>query len=108
MKYFAVALAMMPGLVGMPALAAGNASYQDRYFQDRQFLGEAGGQKEMAPVRLAQQSKDALPAGRPHEQSVPSAAPPATTTRTTTSDKQEPMVKQMNKDAKEKLEKEGK
>jgi Domain of unknown function (DUF4142) len=45
---------------------------------------------------------------RASEQSVTSSAPPATTTQTTTSNAQPPMVKEMNQEAKERLEKEGK
>jgi putative membrane protein len=45
---------------------------------------------------------------RASEQSVTSSAPPATTTQTTTSTAQPPMVKEMNQEAKERLEKEGK
>lgn len=45
------------------------------------------------------------PAG---QRSLPNAAPPATTTRPTGSTNQDPQIKQMNEEGKEKLEKEGK
>ena len=45
---------------------------------------------------------------RVNEQSVPSAAPPATATRATTATDQPPAVKEMNKEGLERIEKEGK
>src|SRR5205823_3809928 len=42
------------------------------------------------------------------EQSVRSAGPPATAAQVTTSDEQSPMIKEMNDEAKDRLEKEGK
>ena len=45
---------------------------------------------------------------RPGQTSSPNAAPPATTTHTTGSTKQDPQTKQMNKKALQKIEKEGK
>jgi hypothetical protein len=44
----------------------------------------------------------------PDQTSMPSAAPPATRTETTGSVNQDPITKQMNDDAKKKLETEGK
>ena len=45
---------------------------------------------------------------RPGQTSLPNAAPPATTTQTTGSANQDPQTKQMNEEAKQKIEKEGK
>jgi hypothetical protein len=60
-------------------------------------------------MRLAQAGDAARPARGPQsESSVTSGAPPASTTQTTGATNQPPVVKQMNEEEKQKVEKEGK
>jgi hypothetical protein len=60
-------------------------------------------------MQLAQAGDAARPARGPQsESSVPTPAPPASTTQTTGATNQPPVVKQMNEEEKQKVEKEGK
>jgi hypothetical protein len=60
-------------------------------------------------LQLAQAGDAARPARGPQsESSVPTPAPPASTTQTTGATNQPPAVKQMNEEEKQKVEKEGK
>jgi hypothetical protein len=60
-------------------------------------------------MRVAQAGDAARPARGPQsESSVPTPAPPASTTQTTGATNQPPAVKQMNEEEKQKVEKEGK
>jgi hypothetical protein len=62
-----------------------------------------------SPMQLAQAGDAARPARGPQsESSVPATAPPASTTQTTGATNQPPVVKQMNEEEKQKVEKEGK
>jgi hypothetical protein len=62
-----------------------------------------------ADVRVAQAGDAARPARGPQsETSVTTGAPPASTTQTTGATNQPPVVKQMNEEEKQKVEKEGK
>ncbi|MEA2757405.1 MAG: hypothetical protein QOH65_18 [Methylobacteriaceae bacterium] len=60
-------------------------------------------------MRVAQAGDAARPGRGPQsESSVPTPAPPASTTQTTGATNQPPVVKQMNEEEKQKVEKEGK
>jgi hypothetical protein len=60
-------------------------------------------------MRVAQAGDAARPARGPQaDTSVPTPAPPASTTQTTGATNQPPVVKQMNEEEKQKVEKEGK
>jgi hypothetical protein len=64
---------------------------------------------EASALQLAQAGDAARPARGPQsESSVPTPAPPASTTQTTGATNQPPVVKQMNEEEKQKVEKEGK
>jgi hypothetical protein len=54
-------------------------------------------------------AEDARPAGHPaSETSVPNSAPPATTTTTTGAHDQKPVIREMNQQEKDKIDKAGK
>jgi hypothetical protein len=64
---------------------------------------------DASSLQLAQAGDAARPARGPQsESSVPTPAPPASTTQTTGATNQPPVVKQMNEEEKQKVEKEGK
>jgi hypothetical protein len=78
-------------------------------------IPKSGGEQTPAttPTTAAQANQPGANATRPaksgpEQSSVPNAAPPATRTQTTGTSTQDPKVKEMNEDAKKKIETEGK
>jgi hypothetical protein len=78
-------------------------------------IPKSGGEQTPAttPTTAAEANRPGTNATRPakagpEQTSIPNAAPPATTTQTTGATNQEPKVKKMNEDEKQKIEKEGK
>jgi hypothetical protein len=78
-------------------------------------IPKSGGEQTPAttPTTAAEANRPGTSATRPakagpEQTSIPNAAPPATTTQTTGANNQEPKVKKMNEDEKQKIEKEGK
>jgi len=63
---------------------------------------------DLAKTRTSGSTKPGLGSGPAEQKSVPSTAPPATTTQTTGATHQDPTVKTMNRDAEAKINKEGK
>jgi hypothetical protein len=89
-------LAAASALLSLQAGAASACGFQRS--------AEASSQRQLA------QAGDAARPGRgpQSESSVPTPAPPASTTQTTGATNQPPVVKQMNEEEKQKVEKEGK
>jgi hypothetical protein len=91
--------AALAGTFALLALSAGAASA----------CGLEKGAEAARALRLAQTGDAALPARGPQsDSSVSTNAPPATTTQPTGATNQPPVVKQMNEEEKQKVEKEGK
>jgi hypothetical protein len=63
---------------------------------------------DLAKPRTSGSTKPGLGSGPVEQKSVPSSAPPATTTQTTGATNQDPTVKTMNRNAEAKINKEGK
>jgi hypothetical protein len=78
-------------------------------------IPKSGGEQTPAttPTTAAEANRPGTNADRPsktgpEQTSIPNAAPPVTTTQTTGATNQEPKVKKMNEDEKQKIETEGK
>jgi hypothetical protein len=63
---------------------------------------------DLAKTRTSGSTKPGLGSGPAEQKSLPSSAPPATTTQTTGATNQDPKVKTMNRDAEARINKEGK
>jgi hypothetical protein len=63
---------------------------------------------DLAKTRTSGSTKPGLGSGPVEEKSLPSSAPPATTTQTTGATNQDPAVKTMNRNAEATINKEGK
>ncbi len=63
---------------------------------------------DLAKAKTSGSTKPGLGSGPAEQKSLPSTAPPATTAQTTGATNQDPKIKDMNRDAAAKLNKEGK